>query len=232
MKKRDGDTLFVIFEFLLSRLRKQLQNYACGTLFQPATSCLCWEVQGTLPQSYKGPEDTQSTFSARLTRCSRSRGTQRGKRREPTHQIQPRTQLAKPLTVLLEWQRKGHAILNDTRKMCYRNFWTALQTAGRTLAVGIHLWQRSTVSFLKNSRIAQWNGATVSRKIRAGKVFAGSGARRNKATPPSALFGSCPAGEPLGRQGTGEIPMMQSIKHTGIKCKQRTAYCANAETSR
>lgn len=85
MKKRDGDTLFVIFEFLLSRLRKQLQNYACGTLFQPTTSCLCWEVQGTLPQSYKGPEDTQSTFSARLTRCSRSRGTQRGKRREPTH---------------------------------------------------------------------------------------------------------------------------------------------------
>ena len=94
-------------------------------------------------------------------------------------------------------------------------FWTALQTAGRTLAVGIHLWQRSTVSFLKknkkkNSQIAQWNGATISRKIRAGRngvcceSFAGSRAGRNKTTPLSAPSG--------GRQGTGEIPTMQPIK--------------------
>ena len=62
----------------------------------------------------------------------------------------------------------------------------------------------------KNSQIAQWNGATISRKIRAGRngvcceSFAGSRAGRNKTTPLSAPSG--------GRQGTGEIPTMQPIK--------------------
>lgn len=61
----------------------------------------------------------------------------------------------------------------------------------------------------KNSQIAQWNGATISRKIRAGRngvcceSFAGSRAGRNKTTPLSAPSG--------GRQGTGEIPTMQPI---------------------
>ena len=91
-------------------------------------------------------------------------------------------------------------------------FWTALQTAGRTLAVGIHLWQRSTVSFLKKKqkKTVRLLSGTVPRYqekyVQAETAFAVKvlQAGRNKTTPLSAPSG--------GRQGTGEIPTMQPIK--------------------
>lgn len=91
----------------------------------------------------------QSTFSVWLT------GHRRGQRANPLDAFWVFVGLTfySPFGVA----EKRHTILNDTRKMYYRHwswfFWTAPQTAGRALVLGIHLWHCSAMSFLTTVRL-------------------------------------------------------------------------------
>lgn len=106
------------------RAQRQLQNYTCGALFQP----YLYDPLGLvglplLVQRYKDPEHMQSTFSERLhPLLPEQRRTKREAERADSLNTANRLSWLNLLRSSWSGGEKGHAILNDTRKMCYRNY--------------------------------------------------------------------------------------------------------------
>lgn len=106
------------------RAQRQLQNYTCGALFQPYLYDPLGLVElPLLVQRYKDPEDMQSTFSERLhPLLPEQRRTKREAERADSLNTANRLSWLNLLRSSWSGGEKGHAILNDTRKMCYRNY--------------------------------------------------------------------------------------------------------------